>query len=186
MIAEFLQKNFNAFNYGNYIAAKIQLSIVLMVLTAFISFIAGFEAIAVIEGILSLVLFHSMLEAKKKFEKDFTLFLLVFGSVYIVVQLIWLNNFLIPAENRMDVGFLLIFILIVIAVAFSVLGKKNSVHGRVLSSNGKITVVETEFDLRSFTKGGKHLVETEKKFRENEAVKVRIKKSFLGKKIEII
>jgi len=186
MISELLKKNFKGFDYGNYIASKIQFSLILMVLTGFLSFIAEFKVIAVIELILSLVFFHSMLEAKKKFSNDFKYFLLVFGLVYIVVQLIWLNNVLIPIENRLDTGFALIFILIVIAVVFTVLIKKNSVKGKVISSNGKITVIETEFDLRSFNKAGKHLIETEKKFKENETVRIKIQKGLFGKKTEII
>ena len=98
----------------------------------------------------------------------------------------WLNNFFVPEENRMDMGFLLIFILIVIALIFSIWLKKKTVKAIVLSSNGKITVVQTEFDLRSFTNGGKHIIETDKKFRENEEIEIKIKKSIFGKQIEII
>jgi uncharacterized membrane protein len=187
MIAEFFKKNLKGFNYGNFIVTKIQVSLVLMVLVAFIYFLIDFHAIVFLELIFSLVFFHALLiEARKKFPKDFKYFLLVFGLMYIVIQMIWINNTFIPIENRMDVGFLLIFFLIVVAVIFSVLLKKNEVEGKVICSNGKVTVIETEFDLRSFTKGGKYIIETQKQFKEGKKIKVKIKKSVFGKQIEII
>lgn len=187
MISELLEKNLKGFNYGNYIIKKIHLSLILMVLAGFLYLITEFYFVAFLEIILSILFFHALIiEAKKKFSKDFKRFLFIYGLFYLVIQIMWLNNFFVPMENRLDVGFLLIFILIVIAVVFSLLLKKNTVQAKVLSSNGKITVVETEFDLNSFTKGGKHVIETERKFKENTEIKVKIKKGIFGKSIEII
>ena len=187
MISEFLEKNAKGFNYGNFIIQKIHLSLILMVLAGFLYLITDFIVIAVIQAVIALVFFYSLLiEIRKKFSQEFKYFVFIYGLFFLVVQTMWLNNFFIPEENRMDVGFLLIFVLIVIAVVFSIFLKKNFVKAIVLSSNGKITVIETEFDLRSFTKGGKHIIETEKKFKENQEIKVKIKKGIFGKKIEII
>ena len=187
MISEFLKENFPGFNFGNYVVAKIQIALILMLLTGFAFFLAEIYVIVLIQLILSVVFFHALLiEVKKKFSQDFRYFLLVFGTMYAVIQLVWISDLFLPAENRIDTGFALIFVLVVVVIIFSVLLKKKEVNATVLSSNGKITVIETEFDLRSFNKGGKYIVETEKKFGEGEKVKVKIRKSFFWKKIELI
>ncbi len=186
MLKEFLKQNIKGFNYKNFIAMKIQLSLILMTLTGFTFFLTGFYFTASLEIIFSLVFFHSLTEAKKEFTQDFKLFVLLFGSFYLIIQLIWLNQVIIPAENRIDFGFVLIFILVIITVIYTVLIKKNTIKGKVISSNGKVTVIETEFDLRSFTKGGKHIIETPQKFNEGTEIKIKIQKSIIGKHIEII
>jgi len=187
MISEFLEKNLKGFNYGNFIALKIQTSLILMAVISFAYFLIKLNTTIILQLILSVVFFHAILiETRKRFEKDFKYFLMVFVPIYLVIQIIWINNIIVPAQNRMDVGFLLIFILIVIAVVFSFLIKKNTVEAKVLSSNGKITVVETEFDLRSFNKGKKHIIETNKKIAEGKKIEIRIKKGIFGKSIEII
>ncbi len=187
MISEFLKKNLNEFNYGNFIVKKIHASLILMVLAGFLFYATEFKTILFLEIIFSLIFFHTLLiEAKKKFQKDFKYFLTLYGLFYLVVQAMWLNNFIVPKENRMDAGFFLIFILIAIAVGFSLLLKKKTVKAKVLSSNGKITVIETEFDLKSFTKGGKHIIKTKEKFNEGQEIKIKINKNFFGKKIQVI
>ncbi|MBU2099723.1 hypothetical protein KKG83_00705 [Candidatus Micrarchaeota archaeon] len=187
MISEFLKENFSGFNYGNFIVTKIQLTLILMLLTGFAFYFAEIPVIAAVQVILSAVFFHALLiEAKKKFSSDFKYFVLVFGSMYAVIQMVWIMDLILPPENRIDAGFGLIFVLVVVAVIFSVLLKKKETEAVILSSNGKVTVIETEFDLRSFNKGGKYIVETEKKFSEGKKVNVKIHKSFFGKKIELI
>ncbi|MBU1120752.1 hypothetical protein KJ660_02640, partial [Candidatus Micrarchaeota archaeon] len=53
-------------------------------------------------------------------------------------------------------------------------------RGKILSSNGKITVIETGFDIKSFSKGGKQVFETKKKYREGEEAEIELKKGFFG------
>lgn len=187
MISDFLEKNSKGFNYGNFIVKKIHAFLILMVLVGFAYFLVGLYVVVFFEAVFSIGLIYSLLiEARKKFPKDFKYFLLVYGLIYLVIQLMWINNLFLSEETRMDFGFLLIFVLIAITVFFSVLLKKNSVQATVLSSNGKITVVETEFDLRSFTKGGKHIIETGKKLQEESKIQIKIQKGIFGKRIEIL
>jgi hypothetical protein len=187
MISEFLEKNLQGFNLGNYIVMKIQITLILMLLVSFAFFLVETIVIVLVQVILSAIFFHAIIiEVKKKFSKDFKYFLLIFGVMYLVIQTVWISNLVLAPENNIDLGFALIFILIVMAVIFSVLLKRNEVEAKIISSNGKVTVIETEFDLMSFNKGGKHIIETEKKFKENSKVKIRIRKSIFGKKIEII
>ncbi len=185
MIKEFLEKNLKTFNYKNFIVTKIQVNLILMLLAGFAYYFAELNIIIFVQLILSIVFFHSLIEVKKQFQ-EFNYFLLLFGSMYLVIQLMWINNLILPTENKMDLGFILIFILVVIAIVFSVLIKKNNTTGKVLSSNGTVTVIETEFDIKSLTKGEKHIIETTQKFKEGTKLKIRIKKSLFGKTVEII
>jgi hypothetical protein len=119
---------------------------------------------------------------RKELKEQFYRFTLFFGVLWGFVQLAWFLEKNIKGTEKLNYLFGLLFFLVVFFIVFRLIAAKSHSTGTVLSSDGKITVVETEFDLMSFTKGGKHVIETPKKYAVGSKVKIKLSQSGLWKK----
>lgn len=181
MIEGFLEKRVQGFNSGNFLVLKLQITIILMLASVFSNFFLSFNYFLGIIALLSIYfLFVLLYEVRKKFRRDFKYFLIIFGGFFIFAQGGWIIQLFLLGAEKLNFSFLLLFFLIVFFVVVKLFLGKGFTKGKVLSSNGKITVVETVFDIKSFSNGGKHVFETKKKYREGEEVEIQFKKGFFG------
>jgi uncharacterized membrane protein len=160
----------------------LQVLLVLMLLIPFFQFFIGIIAVSIVEMLLIAFFSFLLFECKKLFEKNFHKILVFFSVIAVIIQASWMVNAFFPEKNlKPEINFFLLILLIAFFVLFKLFNVKNFVVGRVLSSDGKITIVETSFDFFSSTKKGKHVIETTKIFKKGEKVKLKVVKSFFGK-----
>jgi uncharacterized membrane protein len=184
MLKEFLEKNTKNFNYSNYVFAKIQVLIFLMLLALFLKEVF-FEAMAVIEALLITGYAYAVWEMLKHVKKeDFKAYAVFFSGILFFVQGIWVIPIFIANGFIAQYYFLftLLILLLVFVLAFSIFFGRKYTIGKVVSSTGKKAVVQTDFDLRSFTLGGEFIVEETEKHRGGEKVKIERQKGFSGRK----
>jgi len=176
-------------NFGktNFVVLQLQVAVILMLLALFFQYLVGIEWVAVAELVLSVYFFFVLLWSRKDFLGEWNLLALFFCVIFAVIQFYWISSFFLrTAEERINVAFFLLLGLFAFIVFFRVFLGRGFVFGKVLSSDGRITVVETLFDVRNFSKGGRHVIDTKKKFRQGEKVKLKIKNAFFGTKIDSI
>ncbi|MEW6294758.1 MAG: DUF2101 family protein [Candidatus Diapherotrites archaeon] len=176
-----------SFGKTNFAVLQLQVAVVLMLLALFFQDIVGVEFVAGVELILSVYFFFVLFMARKDFLGEWKLLALFFCVIYAIIQAYWISRYFVRgAEERINIAFFLLLALFAFVIFFRVLLGRGFVFGKVLSSDGRITVVETFFDVRTFSKGGRHVIETEKNFREGKKVKLKVKNAFFGMKIDSI
>ena len=117
--------------------------------------------------------------ARQSFRRDYKRYLLFFSLWFVIVQLAF---FTVLLFNPLEIGPWLFVGLVVALVALSasfrlVLGK-NIVEGKVILSDSESAAVELGFDLFAGLNSGKYVVQTSKKYKKGELVRVALKRKF--------
>src|SRR3989338_3333232 len=158
MIFEFLEKNVKDFDRKTFAVLLMQFLLIAMAaLLFFRSYIDGMIFISVEVAFLLVYAELLFIELGKVQKDGFWKYVLFFAGVAILLQLVCVAEFLNIGESSVQ---RLVFVLgafIVFAVAFRLFFGRNYTQGKVLTADGKIAVVETEFDLLSFTSTGKYI-----------------------------
>lgn len=185
MFREFLERNVKDFNYRAFLIIKLQLLLFAMLIFIFAKPLMEFTLFVFGEVILAALYLYAIIIEFKSVEKaEYPKYLLFFSAILLFIQLSWIVPAFIGANiltNYYFISFLLVALLL-FSFLFKIFFGRNYTLGRVLLSNEKSAVVETEFDLLSFTNGGKFIVENNKKRREGEQVKVAVKNLFFYRK----
>ncbi len=185
MLKEFLEKNVKDFNYRSFLIIELQLLILLMLLVLFLRNIVDFYFFAATELILSgTYLYIILFQLKEEIKEEFNKYLIFFLAIWVFVQSVWLMSaFFIKDFFFQYIFFIAALIaLILFVLLFNLFLGRNYTEGKVLLSNDKIAIVETQFDLLSFTNAGKYLVETDRKRNKGATVKVKIRNLLFSRK----
>lgn len=169
----------------NFLILQLQLLIVLILLSGFLLSFIDFSVFLAIELIIgAYFLFLLFFQTKKEFQKQFNYFLLFFGVLFVLVELSWIVQKIIPAENenQLNALFGLLFAIIAFSILFRTIFAKKSIKARIVMSEKNSAVIETDFDIFSFTKAGKYIIETNKPYPTGKEVKVQLKNAFLKPK----
>ena len=150
----------------------------LIVLGNFVKMLIGPYGFVAYECLCIVLFFILLYLIKKEFRGEFiryfVYFIVLLGLVlYIAVSLIEEEKL----GPRIDLFLLLILAIVVVNVLFRVVLGKHEVLGTVLLSDEKLAVVELPFDLFAGITAGKYVVETDRKFKKGEKVRVRIKQA---------
>ena len=159
---------------------KLQIILILLLLNGFVYSFFSVPAFYA-QIVFNLLYLKVFFKALNDFRKDrnvfiaFFLFLLlaaqsVFLMNFFKIQLLFASTYLIP---------FLVFLLILIFF-FKMFYSKKFIEARVLLSDEKLAVIETELDLNSLTVSGKFIVKSNKKFKKGRKVKVAVKKGFFS------
>ncbi len=184
MFSKILEK-FPGYNYGNLLVLELQILIFLMLLGVILKFFVDFFLFFIFNGIIVLLfLFLLFFKIGKEFKEDFVFFAIFFGFIALLIQAIWVLHHIIEESTaRIDSFFYILLIIMAFFVFYKALVGRKAIIGKVISSDGKITVVETKFDIKTFNKGGRYVIESSKKFKVGEKVKIKISSSFFGTKV---
>ena len=150
----------------------------LIVLGNFVEMLIGFYGFLAYEGLCIALFFIFLHLIKKEFGKEFiryfVYFIVLLGlALYVAVSLIEEEKL----GPRIDLFLLLILAIVVVNVLFRIVLGMREVLGTVLLSDEKLAVVELPFDLFAGITAGRYVVETDKKLKKGEKVRVRIKQS---------
>jgi len=188
LIEKFLEKNVSNFSHRTYLVYKMQLLLLLIIAGVFLKFLIPYELFLIAELILIVVLLYELAtEGREEFREDFSAYLYFFVGLIIIAQLSWLGPvFAIDLSGMSFFFFALIILLFIFMAVFWIVFRRNYGFGKVVMSDGENCLVETEFDLRSWTVAKKHEIKSGVKFSKGERVKLRLKRGLFGPKpIEI-
>ncbi|MFH1256140.1 MAG: DUF2101 family protein [Candidatus Diapherotrites archaeon] len=183
MLKAFLEKKFKDFDERSYVLIKLQVLIVAMLLALFLRG-ASFYAFIALEGILAAYyLFEIFVELRKLEKEDFGKYALFFIGLFLFIQGAWLPFVFVGGFRQVfALGISEIIGLLLFTVLFRLLLGRNYTYGKVVSSDGKIAVVETNYDLLAFTQKGRFVVDSAGKIEPGKKVKVAVKSFFLARK----
>ncbi|MBI2598003.1 MAG: DUF2101 family protein [Candidatus Diapherotrites archaeon] len=166
-----------------FLVTVLQVSLVLMLAAIVFRPFAGEIAFYFLEAILSLIFLKILFaDLRKEITQEYKFVVYFFAPLFALIHLSWLAQKFFG--GTWGPHFFLAFILLVLAylVFFKAVFGRNYTMGKVLLSNEKMAVVETDFDIRAFVTAGKHIVETKKKLSEGTNAKISVKMGFLGQK----
>lgn len=162
---------------------KLQLLLVLLVLLQISRSFIGFELFLVFGFLSSAYFFYVIfMQVRVKSSGDWVYTLVFFGVLWLLIQAVWVLQGFTSAEMF---GFGVIGVLgalIVFVLLFRVLFGRKYVMGRVVMCKKGEAVVETDFDIRTFTPAGKYVVKSEGKCAVGQDVKVGFGFAGLGGK----
>ncbi|MDO8627376.1 MAG: DUF2101 family protein [Candidatus Diapherotrites archaeon] len=166
-----------------YVILKVQIVLILLLANGFADFF--FEGSLLIpQIILSLVYLYFVYQGlQKEFTDEKFVFGLLFLGLFIVAEAIFAFSFFsITFMNSPMLVLGLIFFVILIYTCYSLMLNKNFVYGEIVVSEKDRAIVKTNFSLSSFLPPGEYAVQSDKKFKKGQKVKVEVKKTFFGKK----
>ena len=185
LLRKFLEQNFEGFSYRSFIIIQLQALLVLMVLLLFVRFSEFGWIVPAGEVLLSaLYLFVMFAEAGKEFAKEFTQYAVFFLGMLVFVQAAWIMQGFFGENEGMQYFVILLALLLAFVVCFRAVFGRKYVPAKVLLSDGEIAVVETRYDLLSFTNAGRHIVHTERKYAKG--AEVKLKKIPLSRKYRVL
>lgn len=185
LLREFLERNTEGFNYRGYLVAKLQFLIVAMLLASFLRIFVPWAYAVVAEIALSACYFFVLLkEVRADVGKEFAAYAIFFGALWLFIGLSWAAQFFALTIANAQYFLLLLIALVLFVVLFRVFFGRNYTKGRVLLAGNGIAVVETGFDLLSFSNAGRHIVETVRSYAKGDGI--RLKKGFFSKKYRAI
>ncbi|MDO8538773.1 MAG: DUF2101 family protein [archaeon] len=169
----------------NFLILQLQLLVVVILLSGFLLNFVDFSIFLAVEAVLAIYfLFLLFFQIRKEFKEQFNYFLLFFGVLFLLVELSWIIQKIIPAEDETQLNALfgLLFVIIAFSIIYRVIFAKKTIKARIVMSENNSAVVKTDFDIFSFTKAGKHIVEAKKSYPTGKEVEVELKSSFLKTK----
>ena len=175
MITAFLEKHVKKFNRKTFAVMLLQMLLIAMAGILFSKSYLPNSAFVFLEFVVvfayAKILFSDLRTAQKK---EFWKYALFFGGTALIIQSAWLIDILdIGMSPFSRFGIVLGAFLLFIA-GFRVIYGRKYTAGVVVLSDESIAVVETEFDLLSFTNAGRHIVEAGKQSREGQKVRVAV------------
>ncbi|MFH1224471.1 MAG: DUF2101 family protein [Candidatus Diapherotrites archaeon] len=175
MLREFLQENFEGFSWRSFIIIQLQALLVLMVLLLFARFSEFGWLVPAGEVLLSaLYLYIVFAQVRDEFAKEFTQYAIFFLGMLVFVQAAWIMQGIFGEGEAGYYQFaLLLALLLVFVVCFRMVFGRKYVPAKVLLSDGELAVVETRYDLLSFTNAGRHIVHAERKYAKGAEVKLK-------------
>jgi uncharacterized membrane protein len=150
----------------------------LIVLGNLVEMLIGFYGFVAYECLCIALFFIILYLIKKEFGKGFIRYFIYF--IVLLGLVLYVAVSLIEEEKlgpRIDLFLLLILAIVVVNVLFRIVLGKCEVSGTVLLSDEKLAVVELPFDLFAGITAGKYVVETDRKLKKGEKVRVRIKQA---------
>ena len=177
--------NENKFFSQNFLVLQLQIMLLLIIFSGFLLQFIDFGIFLLIEIIIAAYFWFLLLKPiKNKFNEQFKYFLLFFGIIFVLVELSWVIQKTIPAsnENQLNALFALLFIMVVFAVFYRIVFGRKPLNARIIMSEKNSAVIETDFDIFSFTKAGKYIVEAGKAYPAGKDVKVLLKTAFFKSK----
>lgn len=164
---------------------KMQALLFAVLAAAVLRLFVGFGFFIGLNAVVSVAYFYVLLTAvRRETGSEFRHHLLFFAVLWLVLQALWVAQAALPATQQYAAFVVIVAALMGLVLGFrAVLGRDYTV-GRVVMCDmaAKTAVVETEFDLRSFTNAGKHVVECPKRCAKGERVKVGLRFGYLGGK----
>lgn len=145
--------------------------------------LAGEIILYLIEIVLSIVFLKILLiDLKKETKSEHKYSVYFFMPLFVLIQFSWLLQPIFLEQNNLLYFFGFIITIFLYVIFFRVAFGRPYTHAKVLLSDNKMAVVETDFDIRSFSVAGKHIIKTDKKIAAGKTIKVQLKTSFFGKK----
>lgn len=171
--------------YGSikgYLFLVMQVSIIIAVLISIYAVFVKDYSYLILEVIPILILSSALYELKKNFRKDLVPYTILFGF-FIIVSIIAplvLDYFIVimdPIQSMRNTLYIAVIILIAYIV-FRFGFSRKVMEGKVLMSEKGSAVVNTDFDLLAGVKAGRYVVDTKKRLRKGQKVKLSVKRSF--------
>lgn len=136
----------------------------------FFAAFAALQAALVIVYLLALFVF-----VRKHYAKEFWKYALFFVVLAVFVNSAWIVRFFGAKKATEYTNYFLLIVaaMLVFVLLFRLLLGKRHATGKVLFSEGGTAVVQTDFDLLSFTNAGKYVVKTKKKLKKGQTVKLK-------------
>lgn len=171
--------------YGSikgYLFLVMQVSIIIAVLISIYAVFVKDYSYLILEVIPILILSSALYELKKNFKKDLVPYTILFGFFMIVsiIAPLVLDYFIVimdPIQSMRNTLYIAVIILIAYIV-FRFGFSRKVVEGKVLMSEKGSAVVNTDFDLLAGVKAGRYVVDTKKRLRKGQKVKLSVKRSF--------
>jgi len=173
MITSFLEKNVKNFNRKTFAVILLQLLLIAM---AGILFSKSYIplTIFVLAEILVAAAYAKILfsDLRKIQEKEFWKYALFFGGTAAIIQAAWLFDVVEIGISPFQEFAVVLAAFLVFVVGFRIIYGRKYTEGIVVLSDAEMAVVETEFDLLSFTNAGKHVVESDRPYKKGQKVRV--------------
>jgi uncharacterized membrane protein len=175
MIFQFLEKNVEGFSRKTFAVLLMQLLLIAMAAMLFFRGYIDFVIFIAIELCLLLVYAELLfIELRKTLAEGFWKYVLFFAGIAAIIQIAWVVDFMALDGGTLQRFVYVLVVFVVFVVGFRFVFGRNYTTGKVLIADGDMAVVETEFDLLSFTSAGKYIVENTSAKR-GQKVKVEIK-----------
>ncbi|MFH1752123.1 MAG: DUF2101 family protein [archaeon] len=165
----------------NALIKVLQAVIFLNLVLAIVLFSFNDLVFLVIPVVLTIVFLYFLFKLLKSV-KEKTIYFAFFFVLMVLTDLAWAGNFLLQSLSIFNYYYLIAVtagLLVFIGfLRFAV--KKNYCKGKVVLSDDKTAVIETDYDLTSFVKAGKFVVKTNKKLKVGATVKLKIKQGIFS------
>ena len=173
MITAFLEKHVKKFNRKTFAVMLLQMLLIAMAGILFSKSYLPNSAFVFLEFVVvfayAKILFSDLRTAQKK---EFWKYALFFGGTALIIQATWLLEIVEIGISPFQKFGVVLAAFLIFVVGFRVIYGRKYTEGIVVLSDADVAVVETEFDLLSFTNAGRHVVESGKPYKKGQKVRV--------------
>lgn len=162
----------------------LEILIILTALSGF-SFFASPEAFFLLQAVFFFAYFYFLFKSREVFGRDFAKYFLFFAVIFVFIEAFWYSQFFFSGSvfERYYSFILLLLAFFAFVFLFRLLLGRNYSNAKVLLSGNGIAVLETDFDLLSFSLKGRHVINCGKKLKPNSLVKIF--RPFYSKKFKL-
>lgn len=159
---------------------KLQILILAIAAATALRPVLGEIGFAVLDIALSAYYFFVLLVEVRNAAEGWKYYVVFFSGFWAVLQGVWVVQLMLPLAVQHIALVAALALLLAFLLGFRIVCGRGHTTGRVLVCQGSTAVVETDFDIRTFTRAGKHIVDCGKQCKPGQVVKLGLAYGLLG------